>query len=92
MIIFLRQKNDYEGTSSFYNRSGGDRIKCELVGVRSLFLTPTLRLYRRETHRGSNRYPTTAIITETEGSAVIIYYILYSSQHKKECLISEAPC
>jgi len=25
MIIFLRQKiNDYEGTSSFYNRSGGE--------------------------------------------------------------------
>ena len=39
----------------------GNRIKCELKGVRNLFLTPFLKLWRWET-LGSNRYPTTAIM------------------------------
>ena len=43
----------------------GNRIKCELVGVRNLFRTPTLRLWRWETI-GSNRYPITAIMKISE--------------------------
>jgi len=33
MIIFLHKKiNDYEGTSSFYNRSGGELYQMRIKG------------------------------------------------------------
>ncbi len=44
LIHIKHHEDDDEESGGFYCRSNGKCIKCELAGVRNVFLTPALRL------------------------------------------------